>query len=130
MDNKQPIEGDLTEEFRQLGRNLTAALNAAWESPERKRLQEEISSCLSELGSTLRSEAHHIKESPTGQKIKTETEDFRQRVRSGEVESRLRQDLISALQRANDLLRQAVEKMSEGRQPSEPSSPESGEDLQ
>jgi predicted thioesterase len=112
MDENKSRESNLAEEFRQLGKNLTEAMVAAWERPERKKLQDEIVNGLTELGNTLRQEARHISESPTGQKVKAEAEDIRERIRRGDVENKAREELLAALQAANDMLRQAIHKIS------------------
>jgi hypothetical protein len=119
MEEKQKPEGSLAEEFRELGKNLTEAMHAAWDSPERKRLQEEISNGLNELGNTLRDEARHFKSSPAGMRIKAEAEEVRDRIRSGEMEGKARSELVAALHKANDMLRQAIEKLSQERGPRE-----------
>ena len=113
MTETPPSEENLAEEFRQLGKNLTEVLRGAWESPERKKLQQEIASGLSELSSMMRTEAEHIQESPTGQRMKADAEELRERIRSGEVESRVRQDLLAALHFINEQLRKASERLSE-----------------
>ncbi len=105
-------EEDLANEFRILGQTLVEAMRTAWESPERKRLQEELETGLNELGTTLRQESQTFRESPTGQKIKSEFEDLQERVRTGEAEQRLRQDLLTALQRINTELKKATERWS------------------
>jgi succinate dehydrogenase/fumarate reductase flavoprotein subunit len=110
-DNSTPEE-NLAEEFRQLGKNLAEVLRGAWESPERKKLQQEVANGLSDLSNIMRSEAEHIRESPTGQRMKAETEELRERIHSGEVESRVRQDLLAALKLINDQLRKASEHLS------------------
>jgi hypothetical protein len=117
MEENQKPEESLAEEFRQLGKNLTETLHAAWDSPERKRLQEEISNGLNELGNTLRDEARHFKSSPTGMRIKAEAEEVRERIRRGEMESKARAELVAALHKANEMLRQAIEKLSQEREP-------------
>jgi hypothetical protein len=109
----QPPEGNLTAELRELGRNLTEILRAAWDQPERKRLQQEIANGLNELGNTVREETNKFSDSPTGQRLRTEAETVAQRVRSGEVEIRARQELLNALQIANQQIQRAIDKLSE-----------------
>lgn len=118
-------EDDLASEFRALGQTLAEAMRTAWESPERKRLQEEIETGLNEFGTTLRQESQAFQESPTGQRLKSDFENLQERVRSGEAENRLRQDLIVALQRINAELKKAMDRWS-GSASSEgqPSSPD------
>lgn len=108
MAETERTEGSLVEEFRKLGKNLADVLNSAWESPERKQLQQEIGEGLSDLAVTIRQEVQVFQESPTGQRVREEVEDIRQRIRSGEVEAQVRGDLISALQRINQELGKAA----------------------
>jgi hypothetical protein len=104
---------DVTSEFRQLGQNLKEVLQAAWESEERRKLQSEIETGLSELGRTVNQTVAEFKESPTGQRIQSEAEDLGSRIRRGELEADLREDLLTILRRVNTELEKAV-----SRQPS------------
>jgi hypothetical protein len=126
MEENQKPEGTLAEEFRRLGKNLTEAMQAAWERPERKRLQEEISNGLSELGNILRDEARHFSDSPAGKRFKEEAGEVRDRIRSGELENKARAELITALRNANEMLHQAIVRLSHEREAGEPTGKESG----
>lgn len=101
MDDNIPPRESLGDEFAALGKNLIDALRSAWDSPERKTLQEEIEKGLGELGNTLRGEADRFAQSPSGQRMKEEMDDFQQRVRSGEAEEKARQELLKALHLIN-----------------------------
>lgn len=102
-------ESEVAQEFRRLGENLQDILRTAWESPERKKLQSEIKVGLAELETSLNKAATEFRESPTGQRLKTEVENLGERVRSGEVEGRLRTDLLSLLRQLNIRLEEASE---------------------
>jgi uncharacterized membrane protein YccC len=117
MSENRPTEDSVAEEFRQLGNNLTEVLRGAWDSPERKKLGQEIANGLAELSSLMRKEAEHIRESPTGQRLKAEAEELRTRIRSGEYENKARQELVSALRSINEQLRKLSQRMSEERGP-------------
>jgi ElaB/YqjD/DUF883 family membrane-anchored ribosome-binding protein len=95
---------EIADEFRQLGKNLISMLQSTWESEERKKLQQEIESGLRELGDTLNQAATDFRQSPAGQKLKADVEDFHTRVRSGEVESKIRTELVSILRQINSEL--------------------------
>jgi hypothetical protein len=97
----KPPETDLTEELGNLGKNLVGILQAAWDRPERQKLQQEIEGGLSELGATLRKEAKAVSENPVSQRIKTEVGDLGTRVRSGQVDARVREELVGALHALN-----------------------------
>ena len=111
MNDEPNSEGNLTDEFRTLGRNLLNTLHAAWDRPERKNLQQEIENGLSELMDTLKSEAGNVASSPTGQKVKMEAEDLRQRVQTAEVDTAIRSELLKALQTVNAELKKAATRM-------------------
>lgn len=117
MTDQKP-EGDLHNEFEQLGQNLKAALKTAWESEESRKLQAELKTGLAALEVGLRQAAQEVTTGETGQRLKAEVEDLGQRVKSGQVESQLRQDLVAALRTVNSQL----QKMSRPHSGSEPGS--------
>lgn len=110
MNDNPQGESNLKEEFRNLGNNLKQAINSAWESEGRKNLQQEIEAGVTELGSTLSQLADEFNSSETGQKMRSDVEDFGERIRSGEVEENIRTGLVSALQLASSELKKAVDK--------------------
>lgn len=118
MTQPQSNEENLTAEFRKLGQNLVDTLRTAWNRPERQKLQSELESGLKELEETLRRETAHLVESPTGQRIKEEVEDLRERIRSGQVEAKARQELLKALQTVNAELQKLLSRLSSS-QPSD-----------
>jgi hypothetical protein len=103
---------NLTEEFRILGKNLSEALRTAWEHPERKRIQDEIVSGLNELGATFKNEVDNFSQSPGGQQIKADVEEIGERIRDPQMQTRVQQELLSALQSVNAELRKAIERLS------------------
>ena len=121
MSESTPSEDNLAEEFRNLGKNLMDAFRTAWEAPERKKLQQDIESGLNELGNTLKEEYDTFNESPTGQRLKADAEDMRERVRTGEAEAKVRSDLLIALRTVNDELQKVTARWAAS-QPSEAAS--------
>jgi len=97
--------GDIAGEFRELGKNLQSLIRSVWESDERKKFKEELQEGLSELGSMVNETASEIKNSQTGQRLKDDVKDLRQRVRSGEVENKVREEVLSALRTVNSELK-------------------------
>lgn len=116
--NNQVPPDDLGDEFRNLGNNLKNIFQNAWESAERKKLQQDIESGISELGKSLNQAVTEIKESPAGQQFKEDARDLHQRVRTGEFESKARSELLSVLHQINEELRKVV--FSKTDSPSEP----------
>lgn len=112
MSDQSPQEGDLNQEFKNLGKNLANTLQAIWESPERKRLQQDLENGLQDLGNTLRQEVDKFGESPTGQRMKTDVEDVRQKVKTGEAQQKVRDELVTALRSLNTELERAAGRIS------------------
>jgi hypothetical protein len=102
---------NIGDELRALGENLVAALREAWSSPERRKLQDEIETGLVELGSSLKNALNEFETSPTGQRMKADMEDFGERVRSGEVESKVRSELLEVLRTVNMELEKVASRM-------------------
>jgi hypothetical protein len=118
--NDKEARYNLASEFHNLGENLKKIFIEAWESEERRKFQMEIEEGLSDLGDSLKQTAKEINDSETGQKVKAEAEDLRDRIQSGEVADKIHQDLLSVLKKVNAELEKAV--------PSEPSSSETDVD--
>lgn len=106
--NNQVPGEDLTDEFRNLGNNLKNILQNVWESAERKNLQQEIVAGIDELGKSLNQTFNEIKDSPAGQQFKEDARDLHERVRSGEVETKMRSELFTILQQVNAELQKVV----------------------
>ena len=112
MENKEMPEGNLKDEFRNLGKNLVDAIKAAGESPGWQKLSSDIEGGLSEFGTTVKREYETIKDSPTAQQVKSDIDDFQDRIKAGEVEAKVREELITALKAVNSELRKVSEKFS------------------
>ena len=108
MDNKTSPEERLADEFQVLGKNLVEALRAAWENPERKRIQQEVETGLLELGDTLKREAENFSNSPTGQQIKEEVTKIGNQLNESQAPEKIRQELLNALQIANTELQKVI----------------------
>jgi len=107
-DDPRP-EGNLEDEFQVLGKNLVAALRAAWDTPERKHVQEELITGLNGLGSTLKHEADNFAGSTAGQQIKNSVEQVGERLRNTETQEKVRQELLNALKAANLELQKVID---------------------
>lgn len=99
---------ELGDELRALGANLRDMLQSAWDSDERRRAQQEIEKGLEDLARALRSTGREFAASPTGQRLKDDVRDLHERLRSGKVDSRVRDELLAALRRVNEELAKAA----------------------
>ena len=105
-----PEPNEILDELRELGRILRDALQGAWDSDERKRLQQDIEEGFKEVSTSLGEAFQDFKESSVGQTIHTEVADFKERVRTGEVESKARSEILGALRTINAELRKVGKK--------------------
>jgi uncharacterized lipoprotein YmbA len=104
-----PPEGELSEEFHRLGENIKQAAQAVWQSEESQKLKQEIRSGLRALEAGLSGATAEFTSGEAGQRIKSEVQDFSARVRSGQVENQMRQDLLTALRAVNAALQKSAQ---------------------
>jgi ElaB/YqjD/DUF883 family membrane-anchored ribosome-binding protein len=113
MTDNMPPENDLKGEFQNLADNLKQVLQTAWESDERKKLQTEIEAGLTQVASAMNEAFDSFKKSDVGEQFMDDIEDFGERVRSGEVEAKVRTDVTEALQKLNSELEKVVKPKTE-----------------
>jgi hypothetical protein len=101
---------DLIAEFRELGKNLVEMLRTGWESEERKKLQQEIETGLHEMGDSIKKAGQDIAASPMAQDLKADIRDLRQRAESGELEKKVRTEVVTVLQAANEEIKKVLAK--------------------
>ena len=99
-----PSGGEVSDEWQELGQNLKDIFQGAWESDERRKLQENIEAGLADFAGSVNKAVEEFKVSPTGQQLKADVEDFHERVKSGDVENRARQEFASLLRSINSEL--------------------------
>lgn len=128
MPDQTRDESDLVGEFKQLTENLKAAMQAAWESPGRRQLQDDLKEGLEDMRQTFDQLASDFSKSQTGQQLKTDLEDLGDRVKSGELESQVRAELVGLLQRVNKELQTASDRMAETGQSSPETESPDGQD--
>jgi hypothetical protein len=101
---------DIGDQLNELGKNLRDALRTAWESDERRRLQQEIEVGLANLGDSLSQAAKEFSNSPTGQNLKEDVKDIHERWQTGEVGTKVRSEIAEALRTVNKELQKAYQK--------------------
>ena len=108
-ENKSPND-NISEQLNELGKNLREALQSAWESEERRKLQKEIEDGLANLGASLSQAAKDFSSSPTGQSLKEDVKDIQERWRTGEVRSKAHSENVEALRKVNTELQKTTKK--------------------
>ncbi len=132
MSKNPPSENSIEDEFHTLSQNLIKTLRAAWNSPDRRRIQAEIEEGLADLATTVKMEVDTFNESPTGQRLKSDVEDLRERVHTGETETKVREEIIKALRLVNREIENVASTWSSTEETPETDSsppPEGGEDV-
>ncbi len=125
-DQNQP-QGDFSDEFKKLGGNLKQVAQAALESDEFKKFQNEMNQGLTQLSESLNKFLQDVAESPAGQRVKEEIDDFQKSARTGEIETKVRQDVIAALRKANEELEKAARRWQADEDMQQPSQSDAGE---
>ena len=110
MSDIPPSEESLRQEFETLGKNLIGALRSAWEAPESKRLRDEMTSGLSDLGSTLKREADYLASHPATQQMKNDVGQLGDKIKAPEAQAAVRRELLSALQAVNSELQKVIDR--------------------
>jgi len=114
MSENLPPKESLADEFHNLGQNLVDLIYAAWEKPERKRVQQEIENNLNEVGNVLKREADSFSESATAQRLKSDMDGLGERIRSSETQDKVRKEVLNILQTANSELQSVINKWQPG----------------
>jgi hypothetical protein len=126
MSENQPPETDIAAQFRELGENIKNFIQSAWESEESQKFRQELQNGMNELGRVANEAVDDLKASETGQKIKAEADDFLNRVETGEVEAKARQEISKVLDFINSELGNFNEHIKpKGTQTPPPTEPES-----
>jgi hypothetical protein len=108
-ENKSSNE-DIGDQLNELGKNLREALRTAWESDERRKLQQDIEEGLANLRDSLNQAAKDFSSSPTGQNLKDDVKDIHERWETGELGSKVRSEIAEALRTVNKELQKASQK--------------------
>ena len=108
MSEQEDPKNDLRSEFQSFGDNLKKVINSAWESEQKAQVQSDIENGINEMSTALNDFVTSFRTSETGQKIKEEFDDFSERVKSGEVEDKARQELLKVMQKLNAELEKAA----------------------
>ena len=108
-ENKTPGD-DIGEQLNELGKNLREALRTAWESDERRKLQQDIEVGLTNLRDSLNEAAKDFSNSQAGQNLKDDVKDLHERWQTGEVGSKVRSEIAEALRTVNQELQKTSQK--------------------
>jgi len=118
-------EKSISSELARLGKQVAEAINVAWQSEDRKKLQAEVTSGLDSFGAQVSEAMRKASESEAATQIRDETEKVVAQIREGDVTAEVRKGLIAGLGVLNRELGKLVERLEVTPQPSEPPASES-----
>ena len=110
----------ITDELSKMGKLVAQAIQAAWESDERKKLEAEVADGLRKFGDEVSAAAKKAGESDTAKQIKTQAEKVAADVQQKDVAGDIRKGLISGLEVINQELGKLVERLEPKKAPAEP----------
>ena len=102
---------DLASQFREMGDNLKNIMKTAWQSDDAQKLRQDIKNGLSGLGQAANDAVDEFNASEAGQRLKAETQEFKDRVKSAEVEKKARDELSKVLHTINTELQKAIDQI-------------------
>lgn len=97
-ENKESISDELSK----LGENLKKTIQAMWESEERKKATQGLEQGLADIGKAFDEVAQEVTKGEAAEKIRQEVGDIQERIKSGKLEERVREDLVLTLKKVND----------------------------
>jgi hypothetical protein len=95
---------DIAQELADLGKKLREAINTAWNSEERHKIQGEIQEGLQRFSTEVDTAIKNLRESDVGEKVKSGVKQVREDVEAGKVADDLRRGTVSALRSLSEAL--------------------------
>ena len=86
-------------------------MKTAWQSEDAQKFRQDIKNGLDGLSQAANDAVDEFNTSEAGQRLKTETQEFKDRVRSSEVESKALEEISKVLHTINAELQKAIAKM-------------------
>lgn len=109
----------ITDELSKMGKLVAQAIQAAWESDERKKLEAEVVDGLRKFGDEVAAATKKAGESDTAKQIKTQAEKVAADMQQKDVAGDIRKGLISGLEVINVELGKLVERLEPKKAPAE-----------
>ena len=113
----------IASELTRLGKQVADAINLAWESEDRKKLQVEVATGLESFGEQVSDAMRKASESDAAVQIRAETEKVVAQVRQSDVTGEVRKGLIAGLEVLNRELGRLVERLEAPAEPAAPPEP-------
>jgi hypothetical protein len=109
----------ITDELSKMGKLLAQAIQSAWASEERRKLEAEIVDGLRKFGDEVSAAAKKASDSDTAKQIKTQAEKVATDVQQKDVAGDIRKGMISGLEVINQELGKLVDRLEPKQAPAE-----------
>jgi len=107
----EKTEGSIVEELTILGKQAADALKAAWDSPERKRLQAELAEGLERFGREVGAALDKASESPQAKDLRTKAVKVADDAKVTNAVDEVRKGLLTGLETMNRELSKLLERL-------------------
>lgn len=120
VDEKEtPQETDLGQELARLGRRLSAAAQAVWETEEARRLRREVKDGLETLSHELEEGLETVQTHPTTKKVQEEVGEVLESARTSKAAQEVKEGFLGAVRELNKEIDKFVQDLKESAQPEE-----------
>lgn len=109
MSEQSPSTGSITQELERLGQTLGQAIKLAWESDERKRLEQDIAEGLRRLSEQIDSAMQSAAESPTARDVASKAASAWETAHGPQILAEMRAGLADSLRKLNEELDRQVQ---------------------
>lgn len=125
MTDQPRTPSPIAEELNKMGKLLVQAVQAAWESEERKKLEAEVTEGLRKISDEVTAAARKANESDAAKQLKVQAEKIATEVKEHDIAEEVRKGLLVGLEAINQELGKLVERLepkkkAEADEPDEP----------
>jgi hypothetical protein len=119
--SEQKAEGSIVDELTMLGKQAADALKAAWDSPDRKRLQAELAEGIEKFGREVGAALDKASESQQAKELRTKAVKVAEDVHVSDAVEEVRKGILTGLEAMNRELSKLLERLeAERTAPAEP----------
>lgn len=96
--------GDISDALRNLGQQFVNTIQTAWDSEERKEVEEELRDGMQQFAAEVDKAFKQVKGSPAGKRAQEEAAEFKDSIDKGEFAPKMQNSLVQGLQWLSDEL--------------------------
>lgn len=111
MTDQPRTPSPIAEELNKMGKLLVQAVQAAWESEERKKLEAELTEGLRKISDEVTAAAKKANESDAAKQIKVQAEKIATEVKEHDIAEEVRKGLLVGLEAINQELGKLAERL-------------------